>query len=200
MEQLSQYRDKMKTDIEIQEDVLAEIRWDPKIQAPNIGVSVTDGIVTLSGYVDSFAEKLNAERAAKRVRGVGAIAQEIKVILPGSSIRSDTEIARQTESLISWSGLDPDNQIHAKVEQGFITLSGEVEAYHQKETIQGMISHMIGVTDVCNLIEIKPKLSIPIVKEDIENALKRQAIDQAQKLQIEIDSNIVTISGRVRNW
>ena len=122
----------MKNDLEIQADVLAEMRWDPKINAPQIGVEVSNGVVTLSGYVESYLEKISAEKAAKRVIGVGAIAQEIKVLLPGSSIRSDTEIARQIQSIISWSDIDPNDQIHIKVEQGFITLSGKVEAFHKK--------------------------------------------------------------------
>ncbi len=126
----------MKNDLEIQADVLAELRWDPKINAPQIGVEVSNGVVTLSGYVESYLEKIGAEIAAKRVIGVGAIAQEIKVLLPGSSIRSDTEIARQIQSIISWSDIDPNDQIHIKVEKGFITLTGKVEAFHKKELAQ----------------------------------------------------------------
>ena len=126
----------MKNDLEIQSDVLAELHWDPKIKAPQIGVEVSNGVVTLSGYVESYLEKISAEKAAKRVIGVGAIAQEIKVLLPGSSIRSDTEIARQIQSIISWSDIDPNDQIHIKVEHGFVTLSGKVEAFHKKELAQ----------------------------------------------------------------
>jgi osmotically-inducible protein OsmY len=190
----------MRDDIEIQADVLAEIRWDPKIKASHIGVEVAEGVVTLSGYVESYSEKINAEKAAKRVRGVRAIAQEIKVLLPGSSTRSDTEIARQMQSIIAWSSIDPHEQIHVKVEQGFITLGGKVEAFHQKDLAQSYASNMLGVTGVCNLIEVEPKLSGPIIKQDIQNALARQAIDQAQKLDITIDQNIVTIAGKVKSW
>ena len=153
----------MKNDLEIQADVLAEMRWDPKINAPQIGVEVSNGVVTLSGYVESYLEKISAEKAAKRVIGVGAIAQEIKVLLPGSSIRSDT-------------------------------------AFHKKELAQQYTSNMLGVTGICNLIEIEPKLTGSVIKKDIQDAFTRQAIDQAQKLDIMINQNIVTIAGKVKSW
>ena len=190
----------MKNDLEIQADVLAEMRWDPKINAPQIGVEVSNGVVTLSGYVESYLEKVSAEKAAKRVIGVGAIAQEIKVLLPGSSIRSDTEIARQIQSIISWSDIDPNDQIHIKVEHGFVTLSGKVEAFYKKELTQKYASNMLGVTGICNLIEIEPKLTGSVIKKDIQDAFTRQAIDQAQKLDIMINQNIVTIAGKVKSW
>lgn len=190
----------MKNDLEIQADVLAEMRWDPKINAPQIGVEVSNGVVTLSGYVESYLEKISAEKAAKRVIGVGAIAQEIKVLLPGSSIRSDTEIARQIQSIISWSDIDPNDQIHIKVEHGFVTLSGKVEAFYKKELAQKYASNMLGVTGICNLIEIEPKLTGSVIKKDIQDAFTRQAIDQAQKLDIMINQNIVTIAGKVKSW
>lgn len=190
----------MKNDLEIQADVLAELHWDPKINAPQIGVEVSNGVVTLSGYVESYLEKISAEKAAKRVIGVGAIAQEIKVLLPGSSIRSDTEIARQIQSIISWSDIDPNDQIHIKVEHGFVTLSGKVEAFHKKELAQKYASNMLGVTGICNLIEIEPKLTGSVIKKDIQDAFTRQAIDQAQKLDIMINQNIVTIAGKVKSW
>jgi osmotically-inducible protein OsmY len=190
----------MKNDLEIQVDVLAELRWDSKINAPQIGVEVSNGVVTLSGYVESYLEKSSAEKAAKRVIGVGAIAQEIRVLLPGSSIRCDTEIARQIQSIIRLSDIDPNDQIHIKVEQGFITLSGKVEAFHKKELAQKYASNMLGVTGICNLIEIEPKLTGPVIKKDIQDAFTRQAIDQAQKLDIMINQNIVTFAGKVKSW
>ena len=190
----------MKNDLEIQADVLAELRWDPKINATQIGVGVSNGVVTLSGYVESYLEKISAEKAAKRVIVVGAIAQEIEVLLPGSSIRSDTEMARQIQSLISWSDIDPNDQIHIKVEHGFITLSGKVKAFHKKELAQQYASNMLGVTWICNLIEIESKLTGSVIKKDIQDAFTRQAIDQAQKLDITIDQNVVTIAGKVKSW
>lgn len=190
----------MKTDLEIQTDVLAEIRWDPKIKAAHIGVEVSEGVVTLSGYVENYSEKLNAEMAAKRVLGVRAIAQEIQVLLPGESYRSDTEIAHQIQTIIKWSGIDPLEQIEIKVEQGFITLSGVVEAHHQRELAQSYASNMSGVTGVSNLIQITPRVSGPVIKQDIQEAFTRQAIDEAKNLDILIDKNTVTIIGKVKNW
>lgn len=190
----------MRSDIEIQADVLDEIRWDPRITATNVGVEVSEGVVTLSGHVESYFEKLHAEKAAKRVYGVHAISQEIRVLLPGSSVRSDTEIARQIQSIILWSSIDPDEHIYIKVERGFITLSGKVDAYHQKELAQNFATNMLGVIGVTNLIKIEPKLSIPIIKKDIKDSFKRQAVDQAEKLDITIDKNIVTIAGKVKSW
>ena len=124
----------MRDDIEIQADVLAEIRWDPKIKASHIGVEVAEGVVTLSGYVESYSEKINAEKAAKRVRGVRAIAQEIKVLLPGSSTRSDTEIARAAMDALQWNAYRLADLVNIKVENGFITLSGEVPWHFERDS------------------------------------------------------------------
>lgn len=190
----------MKTDLEIQNDVLTELMYDPYIHASQIGVEVSNGVVTLSGHVESYHEKWKAEKIAKRVKGVCALAQEIKVILPGSSSRSDSEIAHQIHSLINWSTLDPDNHIKAKVEEGFVTLSGTVESHSQKELTQHLISNLIGITGICNLIEIEPQLSVPLVKKDIAESFRRQAIDEANNLNIVIDHHVVTLSGKVHSW
>ena len=190
----------MKTDLEIQKDVLTELMHDPHIHASHIGAEVSNGVVTLSGHVESYYEKWKAEKATKQVKGVNALAQEIKVILPGSSTRSDSEIAYQIQSLINWSNIDPDNNIKAKVEEGFVTLSGIVESHSQKELVQHLITNLIGITGICNLINIEPKLSIPLVKKDITDSFRRQAIDEANNLDIAIDNNIVTLSGKVHSW
>lgn len=190
----------MKTDLEIQKDVLNELMQDPHIHASHIGVEASNGVVTLSGHVESYYEKWKAEKATKRVKGVHALAQEINVILPGSSYRSDSEIAYQIQSLINWSNIDPNNKIKAKVEEGFITLNGAVDSHFQKELVQHLIANLIGITGICNLIDIEPKLSIPLVKKDITDSFKRQAIDEANNLNIAIDNNIVTLSGKVHSW
>ncbi|MBU3593665.1 BON domain-containing protein [Polynucleobacter sp. 71A-WALBACH] len=190
----------MKTDLEIQKDVLTELMHDPHIHAGHIGVEVSNGVVTLSGHVESYYEKWKAEKATKQVKGVNALAQEIKVILPGSSTRSDSEISYQIQSLINWSNINPDNNIKAKVEAGFITLSGTVESHSQKELVQHLIANLIGITGICSLINVEPKLSIPLVKKDITDSFRRQAIDEANNLDIAIDNNIVTLSGKVHSW
>ena len=152
----------MKTDLEIQKDVLTELMHDPHIHASRIGAEVSNGVVTLSGHVESYYVKWKAEKATKRVKGVHALAQEIKVILPGSSTRSDSEIAYQIQSLINWSNIDPDNNIKAKVEEGFVTLSGTVDSHSQKELVQHLIANLIGITGICNLVDMEPELSIPL--------------------------------------
>jgi osmotically-inducible protein OsmY len=190
----------MKSDLEIQNDVITELMHDPYIHASQIGVEVSNGVVTLSGHVESYYEKWKAENTTKKVKGVNALAQEIKVTLPGTSSRSDSEIAQQIQSLISWSNLDPDNHIKAKVEEGFITLNGTVESHSQKELFQQLISNLIGITGICNLIEIEPKLSVPLVKKDITESFRRNAIDEANNLDIVIHHNIVTLSGKVHSW
>ena len=190
----------MKTDLEIQKDVLTELMQDPHIHASHIGVEVSNGVVTLSGHVESYYEKWKAEKATKRVKGVYALAQEINVILPGSSSRSDSEIAYQIQSLINWSNIDPNNKIKAKVEEGFVSLSGTVDSHSQKELVQHLIANLIGITGICNLIDIEPKLSIPLVKKDITDSFRRQAIDEANNLDIAINNNIVTLSGKVHSW
>ncbi|MFZ9611348.1 MAG: BON domain-containing protein [Methylococcales bacterium] len=190
----------MKTDLEIRDDVLIELKRNPHIHASQIGLEIRDGIVTLSGHVEHFCEKWNAEQTAKQIKGVRAIVQEIKVILPGSSIRSDTEIAYQIERFIAWSNLDPENKILTKVERGFVTLTGKIESQTQKELIQHFISNLIGISGITNLLEIEPKLSIELVKKDIVDTFRRQAIDEANNIDIAIDQNIVTLSGKVHSW
>ena len=190
----------MKTDLEIQKDVLTELKQDHHIHANYIGVEVSKGVVTLSGHVESYFEKWKAEKATKQVQGVHALAQEINVILPGSSSRSDSEIAHQIKSLINWSNIDPNNKIKAKVEEGFVTLGGTVDSHSQRELVQHLIANLIGITGICNLIDIEPKLSIPLVKKGITGSFRRQAIDEANNLEIAIDNNIVTLSGKVHSW
>ena len=190
----------IKSDIKIQDDVLAEISLDPKIKASNIGVEVSEGVVTLTGYVQTYSEKKIVEKAVRRLDEAHAIAQEIQVLVPGSHIRSDTEIARQVQSIIKWSDIDTNDQIHIKVEQGFVTLSGKVESSHQKDIAQSYTSNMLGVKGVINLIEIEPKLSIPIIKQNIQDALTHQAIDDAERIHVAINKNTVTMAGKVKNW
>lgn len=190
----------MKSDIKIQDDVLAEICLDPKIKASNIGIEVSEGVVTLTGYVETYSEKINAEKAVKRLDEVHTIAQEIQVLVPGSHIRSDTEIARQVQSIIKWSGIDTNDQIYIKVEQGFVTLSGKVETTYQKDIAQNYASNMLGVKNVINLIEIDPKLSVLTIKQNIQDALTRQAIDDTKKIHVAINQNIVTIAGQVKSY
>ena len=190
----------MKTDREIQIDVLDELRWEPSVNATDIGVTVKDGVVTLEGTVDSYAEKWAAERAAKRLPNVKDLAVELEVKLPGSSERSDADIARTAENVLQWDVLVPHNRIKVTVEKGFLTLEGEVDREFQRSAAERAVHHLTGVKGVSNQITIKPKVAPIEVKEKIEAALKRDAMLDAQEINVKTEGSKVTLTGSVRSW
>jgi osmotically-inducible protein OsmY len=195
----------MKTDAQLQQDVMNELKWEPTIQAAEIGVAVKDGVVRLSGSVDSYAKKWAADRAAKRVYGVKAVMEEIKVTLAGSYKRADKDIAKAATDVLDWNILVPSNHVKVMVQDGWITLSGDVGWYYQKQHAEDVVRHLIGVVGVTNLITIKPP--VPTVKafevkNTIEDALKRNArlLLAAQKIQVECSGSKVILSGSVGSW
>ena len=190
----------MKTDSQVQQDVLAELKWEPAVNAAKIGVEVKDGIVTLAGHVDSYAEKWDAERATQRVSGVRALATEIDVALPGSSQRHDADIARSAESALQWTTFLPKDAIRIKVEAGWVTLTGDVNWEYQRQSASAAVRYLMGVTGVSDQIAIKPKASPSAVKTDIEAALKRHAQADAQKITVSVADGDVTLSGKVPSW
>jgi osmotically-inducible protein OsmY len=190
----------MKSDKQVQTDVLAELGWEPSVNAAHIGVEVSDGVVTLAGHVGSYAEKLNAERAAQRVAGVKALAVEMDVTLAGPSQRTDADIARSAENVLQWTTSAPPNCIRVKVEKGWITLSGQVEWDFQRKSAAGAVRHLMGVTGVSDQVALKPRVSSTIVKSDIEAALKRRAQSHADAITVEIRGNDVTLTGIVNSW
>ena len=190
----------MKTDRELQQDVLAELKWEPKVNATNIGVEVKKGVVTLSGHVDSLVEKWNAEQAAKRVIGVKALAIELDVIVPGSSQKSDTEIAIAASEALKWNVYKLADKVSIKVEDGVVTLTGAVPWYHERLSAENLIRYLTGVRAVNNLISIKPSISINTVKMDIERALKRRAHEEAQQITVAIQGDEVILGGKIHNW
>jgi osmotically-inducible protein OsmY len=190
----------MKTDAQVQQDLLAELKWKPSVNAAKIGVHVKDGIVTLAGHVDSFAEKWDAERAAQRVSGVKALATEIDVALPGASKRVDAEIARAAESARQWSTFLPRDSVKIVVEGGWVTLTGEVSWEYQRQSASAAVRYLMGVTGVSDQIAIKPRVTAGVVKSDIEAALKRHAQADAQKISVAVTGGDVTLSGRVPTW
>ena len=163
------------TDAELQRDVLDELEWEPSVDAAHIGVSVKDGVVTLTGHVSSYAEKYAAERAAKRVHGVKAVANEIDVKLPGSSRRTDEDIAEAAVSALKSHLSVPADRIKVTVRNGLVTLEGEVEWQYQKIAAENAVRYLAGVTGVSNLITVKPRVSPSELKSKIEDALKRSA-------------------------
>ncbi|MFZ6648033.1 BON domain-containing protein [Undibacterium sp. TJN25] len=190
----------MKTDSDIQKDVIAELNWEPSISAEQIGVTVKDGIVTLTGHVRSFAEKWESEQAAMRVSGVRALAVEIDVTLPGSSQRHDGDIARSVENVLEWASYLPKDSVSVMVENGWITLTGEVEWGYQRQAAVAAVRYLMGVTGVSDNITIRPSISISAVKADIEAALKRGAKADAEKISVAVHGSDVTLTGTVRSW
>jgi len=190
----------MKTDSQIQQDVSAELDWEPSVNATQIGVEVKDGIVTLAGHVTSFAEKWDAERAVQRVSGVKALAVEIDVILPSSSKRNDADIARAAENLLDWTSNAPKDRIKIMVEGGWVTLSGEIDWEYQRQSIAGSIRHLMGVVGVSDQITIKPQASLDSVKSGIKAALNRRAQADVQNITVEVFGDRVTLSGTVFSW
>ena len=190
----------MKTDSQLHQDVSAELRWEPSIQAAGIGVEVKDGVVTLAGEVSSYAEKLHAEHAAQRVSGVNALAVELKVKLSGRGQRTDADIARSVETGLEWSTAVPVGAIKVMVEAGWVTLTGNVDWQFQKNAATDAVRYLLGVTGVSDQIAIKPKVSMSAVKGDIEAALKRSASADAREITVEIRGAEVTLTGRVHSW
>jgi len=190
----------MKTDTQLKYDILSELEWEPSINASQIGVEVKDGVVTLAGHVDSFGEKWHAEKTVERVSGVRALAVEIAVKLPGSSKRSDTEIAHVAESALKWQTFLPEGAIKIMVESGWITLSGRVEWEYQRQAATTAVRHLLGVKGLNDEILINSKVSAGNVKTNIESALKRRAIADGRKISVKVDGSDVTLTGEVSTW
>ena len=189
-----------KSDGDLRNDVLAELKWEPSVKGAEIGVAVKDGVVTLTGYVDSFSEKWAAERATKRVSGVKAVAEEIEVRLPGLSKRTDVDIARAAENALGWNVWVPKDRIKVIVERGWITLEGEVDRQYQKESAESAVQHLTGVRGVSNVIRITPTVSPTDVKAKIEAALRRNAAIDAERINVTAAGSKVTLTGSVRSW
>ena len=190
----------MKTDTQLQSDVMAELKWDPSFNAAEIGVGVKNGVVTLSGHVDKYAEKWAAERAAQKVAGVKALAIDLDVALPGSSNRSDADIARTAENVLEWTTNWPKDHVKVMVEKGWVTISGMVDYEYQRQLASSAVRHLMGVTGVSNQVTIKSKLTSSTVKADIEAALKRRAITDADEIMVTVNHSEVTLTGVVHSW
>jgi len=190
----------MRTDTQLQSDIIEELKWQPDVNSANIGVSVKDGIVTLNGYVSSFAERYEAEQAAKRVYGVTAVVNDIEVKLPGTAKRTDQDIAADVVRALKWNVRVPDDKVKVTVSNGWIRLDGEVEWQYQKEAAGDAVRDITGVIGVSNLISVKPPVSPSEVKSKIEEALKRSAEMDARRITVEVEGGKVTLRGTVRSW
>jgi osmotically-inducible protein OsmY len=188
------------TDLKLRQDVLDELEFEPSVDAAGIGVQVNDGVVTLTGHVLTYAEKLAAERAAKRVSGVRAVAQEITIRYPGEAKLSDEEIARRALNILEWDVSVPDN-VQVTVENGLLTLTGEVDWHYQKAAAETAIQKLCGIVAVFNNIKLKrPQVKVSEVKSKIENALKRHAVVEADGISVTVSDGKVTLRGKVDSW
>jgi osmotically-inducible protein OsmY len=189
----------MKSDSEIRDDVMEELRWEPRISDPDaIGVAVRDGAVTLTGSVTSYAEKLAAAQAAERVYGVKAVANDLKVKLPGAP-RDDADIATAIAHVLEWNVQIPEGKVHARVQDGWVTLNGEVEHDYQRREVERMVRNVRGVVGVTDNVTVKPPPSPEVVKEEIEETFKREAEIDARHIRVEISDHTARLYGHVHS-
>jgi osmotically-inducible protein OsmY len=190
----------MKTDLQLQHEVQEELRWDPRCNAAAIGATVTDGIVTLSGQVATFAEKTVAAHAAQRVAGVKGVANELAVSLPALHERTDGDIVRAAVNILAWNTFVPKDQVKVTVQHGWITLEGEVDWHYQKVAAEDAVHALLGVRGVTNAIVVKPGIGGEETKAQICAAFRRHAFLQADHIEVEVVGQQVVLSGSVHSW
>ena len=187
-------------DNNIQKDIVAELKWEPSLRDDDIAIGVRDGIVTLGGFVDSYADKRKAEGVAARVKGVKAIANEIEVALPTVSKRTDPDIARAVLDALRWNVAVPRDAIRVKVEDGWVTLEGTVPWFYQKEAAEQTVRYLTGVRGVLNLVTLKVQPTPRDVKKRIKDTLHRGVEFDAEHITVEIEGNKAVLSGSVRSF
>ncbi len=190
----------MKTDSQLKRDVLDELKWEPSINEAEVGVTVKDGIVTLSGYLPTYAEKIAAEKATKRVLGVKGVVEKIEVKLITNFKRTDLDVAKAAIDRLKWDTSVPKDAILVKVEDGWITLEGKVNWNFQKEAAKKAVQNLYGVKGVTNLVEIKTSIGSPQVKDLIKKTFERNAILDATKIEVHTEGHKVTLTGSVQSW
>ena len=190
----------MLTNTQLQSNVLAELGWDPSLDAGHIGVSVHEGIVTLNGHVNSFWQKFAAENAAARVKGVKGVAEEIEVRLPFSVKHGDEEIAAAAIQRFSWDSSIPRDAIKIRVKNGQVTLNGSVSWHYQKEAAEHAVRNLHGVVSVFNHIDIAPTVDANNVAEDITRALHRSWYFDANSITVSAKGGAITLTGNVTTW
>ena len=190
-----------KTDTDIQQDVIRELKWDTRIEETDVGIEVDDGVVTLSGTVDSWGKRYAAAEAAHRVRGVLDIANDIAVKTLGTPGRTDTEIAGAVRNALVWDVFVPDTRIRSTVSNGVVTLEGDVETWTQHDDAAKAVRNLSGVREMVNLIGIKaPRVDAAKVRKSIEDALERQAELEAKRVWFEVQDGAVKVFGTVHSW
>lgn len=189
-----------KNDMKLEQDVRDELLWDPSVDQSGIAVSAKDGIVTLSGYVPTYAMKVAAARDAERISGAKAVVQHLQVQVPGPEMRSDAELARAVVHALEWDIEVPHESIKASVEDGWVTVEGTVGWQFQREAAEGAIRYLAGVQGVSNLIKVSSPVSVSDVKQRIEAALTRTAEADAENITVETADGYVTLRGTVHSW
>lgn len=190
----------MKSDNQIQKDVMEELKWEPFLSTSEIGVAVKNGVVTLSGLVDNYTKKLAAEKAAKNVSGVKAVAEDIQVGISPSYRKTDTEIAEAVVNALKWHSAVQEEKIKIKVEDGTVKLEGEVEWEYQRTNAKSAIENLTGVRGVINLITVKPRITPSEIQQKISSAFHRSATVDSGKITVEVMGSRVTLRGTVRSF
>ncbi len=190
----------MRTDLELMQNVLDELEWEPGIEASRISVDVKNGLVTLSGFVNSYGEKVLAERAVKKVNGVRAVLEEIEVKILGLNKRTDQDIAAMALNNLKWNTQVPEDKIKMKIEDGWVTLEGKVEWNYQKEATVNAIRTLAGIRGITNRIQVEVKLEPQSIKGKIKSALERSASLDAEHIHVLVDGRKVILNGAVQSW
>jgi osmotically-inducible protein OsmY len=193
-------KSEMKSDSDIERDVKDELQWDPDLDATDIAVTVKKGVVTLAGFVKSYTDKYEAEAAAKRVAGVVGVANDIEVRMPSVDERPDPEIARDAVSAIKAQLPISSQHIKVVVKNGWVTLEGQVEWQYQRSTAESAVRRLKGVKGVSNLIQLKPRVEPSEIKRKIQEAFRRNAEVDANRITVETNGGEVTLKGTVRSW
>lgn len=191
----------MKSDVQMQRDVLEELRWDTRVDVTDVGVAVDKGVVTLTGTVDDYTKRLAAQDAAHRVYGVLDVANDTEVKTTGNGNPTDTEIAQAVRQALALDVLVPEDHIHSTVSHGWVTLNGQVNSWTQREDAEYAIRHLSGVRGLVNLIAVSsPRVDPGTIREAIEGALERRADRDAARIKVEVNDSTVVLSGDVRSW
>ncbi|AZD02329.1 BON domain-containing protein [Pseudomonas chlororaphis] len=188
------------SDLNLRKFILEELEFQPDIDAANIGVTVENGVVTLTGHVNSYAQKISAERAVKAIKGVRALAEEIQVRLEKGAGTADDTIANRALNILNWSSDVPEGDIKIMVQNGWITLEGEVDWQYQKETAERAVRKLSGVVGVDNQLTLRPRVDAGDIRQRIEQALKRNAEIDAKAIHIKVDGDVVKLEGKVHLW
>jgi len=190
----------MKSDIEIQKDVIEQLKWEPFLNAAQIGVAVKNGIVTLSGQVDAYSKKILAEKTTKKVAGVKAIAEDIQVGISPVYKKTDTEIAETVVNALKWHTMIPDEKIKVSVEEGNVKLEGDVEWEYQRNQAKTAVENLTGVRFVTNLVAVKPKITPYELQQKINSSFQRSANIDSARITAEVLGSKITLRGKVRSF